>query len=112
MKKTVIVNDRMQRNYRYEITELEGKNFDKEFKPELTPMEMLEMGVFGGKYVTDCRHVSVQFAEAASACQTIDYYIYEKYAYYTYNVTNNLTGSVTQVSAHIPVGYSFYQYSC
>jgi hypothetical protein len=56
MKKTVIVNDKMQRNYRYEITEPEGKHFDKEFNPELTPMEMLEMGIFGGKYMTDCRN--------------------------------------------------------
>lgn len=56
MKKTVIVDDKMQRNYRYEITEPEGKNFDREFKPELTPMEMLEMGIFGGKYMTDCKN--------------------------------------------------------
>ncbi|MCR4327001.1 MAG: hypothetical protein NUV46_00270 [Nanoarchaeota archaeon] len=54
MKKKVKVNDIMQKNYVYFLTELVGKNFDPEFKPELTPKEMLELGVFGGKYMTDC----------------------------------------------------------
>ena len=54
--KTVIVNDLFQKNYRYELTEPQGKNFDPEFKPELTPKEMLAMGVFGGKYLTDCQN--------------------------------------------------------
>jgi hypothetical protein len=49
------VNDRMQRNYVYELTEGIGKNFDPRFVPELAPRQMLAMGVFGGKYMTDCR---------------------------------------------------------
>ncbi len=53
--RTVTVNDRMQQGYRYEITEAEGRNFDPAFRPELTPAEMLKLGVFGGKYMTDCR---------------------------------------------------------
>ncbi len=53
--KKVIVNDEMQNNYAYEITEPEGKNFDPSFKPELTPKEMLELGVFGGVYMRDCK---------------------------------------------------------
>lgn len=45
----------MQKNYRYFLTEPEGKNFDKDFRPDLTPREMLSLGVFGGKYMTDCK---------------------------------------------------------
>ncbi len=46
----------MQTNYCYELTEPAGKNFHIEFRPELTPREMLELGIFGGKYMTDCRN--------------------------------------------------------
>lgn len=45
----------MQKDYEYHLTSPVGKNFDPNFKPELTPKEMLELGVFGGKYMTDCR---------------------------------------------------------
>lgn len=55
MKKKVSVNDKMQKGYVYYLTEPIGKNFDSEFKPELTPKEMLRLGVFGGKYMTDCK---------------------------------------------------------
>ena len=51
----VLVSDKMQRNYRYELTEPEGRNFDAEFRPQLTPPELLRLGIFGGKYMTDCR---------------------------------------------------------
>jgi hypothetical protein len=51
----VVVNDLMQTNYRYVLAEPMGENFDSRFKPELTPAKMLKMGVFGGKYMTDCR---------------------------------------------------------
>ena len=54
-KRRVKVSDLMQSNYVYFCTEPAGRNFDPEFKPELTPKEMLELGVFGGKYMTDCR---------------------------------------------------------
>jgi hypothetical protein len=54
-KNIVVVNDKMQKNFHYELTEPVGKNFHPEFKPELTPQEMLELGIFGGKYMTDCR---------------------------------------------------------
>jgi hypothetical protein len=51
----VIVNDKMQQGYRYEISQPMGKNFDAAFKPELTPKQMLKLGVFGGRYLRDCR---------------------------------------------------------
>ena len=50
----IVVNDLMQNNYSYFPSEPMGQNFDANFKPELTPKEMLELGVFGGKYMTDC----------------------------------------------------------
>lgn len=53
-KKIVTVNDKMQRGYKYELTEPEGKNFAANFKPDLAPKQMLELGVFGGVYMRDC----------------------------------------------------------
>jgi hypothetical protein len=50
----VVVNDRMQTGYVYYLTEPVGKNFHPDFRPQLTPAEMLRLGVFGGKYLTDC----------------------------------------------------------
>jgi hypothetical protein len=54
MTREVIVNDRMQQGYRYARTAPMGRAFDLGFEPELTPAEMLELGVFCGKYMTDC----------------------------------------------------------
>ena len=54
--KEVIVNDKMQQDYRYFLTEPIGENFYSEFRPQLTPFEMLSLGVFGGKYMTDCQN--------------------------------------------------------
>ena len=54
-KKQIIVHDLMQKHYVYTLTEPVGRNFDPEFNPELTPAEMLALGVFGGKYLTDCQ---------------------------------------------------------
>ncbi len=51
----IVVNDRMQSGYVYFRTVAPGSDFDPYFAPELTPSEMLELGVFGGKYLTDCR---------------------------------------------------------
>lgn len=54
--KIIKVKDKTQSDYSYELSEPIGRNFDPNFKPELTPKEMLELGIFGGKYMTDCRN--------------------------------------------------------
>ena len=55
-QRLITVNDRMQRGYVYKLVEPEGRNFSPEFRPQLSPAEMLRLRVFGGKYMTDCRH--------------------------------------------------------
>lgn len=54
MRRKVVVCDLMQQGYTYYCTEPVGKHFHAEFRPELTPEQMLALGVFGGKYMTDC----------------------------------------------------------
>ena len=49
------VNDTMQKEFSYVASEPVGTNFDAEFTPDLSPKEMLSLGVFGGKYMTDTR---------------------------------------------------------
>ena len=62
----VTVNDLMQRHYQYELVAPAGQRFHPDFRPELTPRQMLTLGVFGGKYMTDCRaeYPAAWFAEA------------------------------------------------
>ncbi|MEQ1822199.1 MAG: hypothetical protein ABL949_06805 [Fimbriimonadaceae bacterium] len=52
---TVVVNDLMQQNYVYERSCPMGLELETEFTPDLTPKQMLELGIFGGKYLTDCQ---------------------------------------------------------
>jgi hypothetical protein len=54
--KHVHVSDKFQNDYVYQCIEPVGKNFDSEFTPDLSPQEMLELGVFGGKYLNDCQN--------------------------------------------------------
>ena len=53
--RTVTVNDKMQSGYGYTLTAPEGEGFGEGFAPDLTPAQMLALGVFGGCYMTDCR---------------------------------------------------------
>ena len=55
-KHTVYVRDKMQKRYRYALSAPTGRDFDPEFKPQFTPAQMLQLGVFCGKYMTDCRN--------------------------------------------------------
>jgi hypothetical protein len=54
-RRIVIVNDKMQQGYRYMLRVPAGRDFDPHFRTDLTPKQMLELGVFCGKYLTDCR---------------------------------------------------------
>lgn len=81
MKKKVVVNDKMQEDYVYYLTEPIGKNFDKEFKPDLTPKEMLQMGIFGGIYMRDCTKefpktwfTKAKFAEGKKREKDLNYF--------------------------------------
>src|SRR4051794_24622161 len=51
----VEVNDKMQSGYTYWRTKRIGCDFRFGFAPDLTPKQMLELGVFGGKYLNDCQ---------------------------------------------------------
>ena len=50
----MLVNDKMQQNYEYSYAEPLGCNFADDFTPELTPKQMLALGVFEGHYLNDC----------------------------------------------------------
>ena len=48
--KRIVVTDPLQKGYTYTLAVPTGTVFDPEFKPDLTPAQMLELGVFGGDY--------------------------------------------------------------
>ena len=73
MKKHIVVErDLMQLDYVYFLTEQVRKKFHSEFRPQLSPKEMLELGVFGGKYMSDCTaEFPVDWFEKARLCSEI-----------------------------------------
>ena len=48
------VNDKMQTGYSYQLDAQAGEDFASNFRPFFSPQQMLEMGVFEGKYCNDC----------------------------------------------------------
>ena len=68
----------MQKHYVYYLVEPIGKNFDSEFKPQLSPKQMLALGVFGGHYMTDCQK---EFPK--------DWFVKAKLDYYKHNDSLN-----------------------
>lgn len=68
----IVVRDKMQ-NYTYTLSEYPGKNFAKDFKPEVTPAKMLSLGVFEGKYINDGEHeYPVEWYDKAKLSYTSD----------------------------------------
>lgn len=49
------VNDSFQTDYKYSLTAPSGAQFAEDFRPVYSPKQMLEMGVFEGRYLNDCR---------------------------------------------------------
>lgn len=79
--KKILVNNKMQKGYRYLLTESEGKNFHPDFTPDLSPKEMLALGVFCGKYMRDCTKEypaswfkSAKFSQKPERDCTLNYY--------------------------------------
>ncbi|HEY0336701.1 MAG TPA: hypothetical protein VGC70_05125 [Burkholderiales bacterium] len=71
MGRRITVNDLMQQGYVYTVTQPLGRNFHADFQPGLTPSHMLKLGVFGGKYMTDCRaEFPDEWFEKAKLCST------------------------------------------
>ena len=65
----VTVHDKMQKGYVYLRNRPMGRDFRPGFKPQLTPTEMLKLGVFGGKYMTDCsREFPASWFKNAKLC--------------------------------------------
>lgn len=65
----VTVNDKMQKGYVYLRSRPMGRDFRPGFRPQLTPKQMLKLGVFGGKYMTDCgREFPASWFKNAKLC--------------------------------------------
>lgn len=48
--RVILVQESYQAHYQYRLDEPTGSHFQDEFNPDLTPKEMLSLGIFGGYY--------------------------------------------------------------
>lgn len=79
--KVIRVHDTIQKKYQYILSEQTGKNFDPRFRPELTPAQMMQLGVFGGYYMKDCQKEfpkswfrGVKFSKTGEADASLNYF--------------------------------------
>ncbi len=77
----VEVNELYQSGYSYTLTESAGKHFSHNFTPDLTPSEMLSLGVFGGDYFTEPPHEfpdewfdGVRFSKIGTSDKQLNYF--------------------------------------
>ncbi|MDZ7786491.1 MAG: hypothetical protein U5L95_05240 [Candidatus Saccharibacteria bacterium] len=78
---TIVVDEAYQSGYTYVLTEPEGKNFDPVFTPDLTPAQMLHLGVFGGDYFQEIPSefprswfAGVELSKTGSADKSLNYF--------------------------------------
>lgn len=53
LSQTISVNEAYQDGYTYTLTCASGQKFHHDFRPELTPKQMLQLGIFGGDYFNE-----------------------------------------------------------
>lgn len=77
--KAVSVNEAYQSGYTYTLHEPPGKNFAPDFNPDLTPKQMLRLGIFGGDYFTEAPKEfpkdwfdGVEFSQAGTALKNLN----------------------------------------
>lgn len=69
----VIVCDRIQSDYVYELEAPRGNDFADDFQPFFSPKEMLHMGVFEGRYLNDCvDEFPTDWFDTAKICSSAD----------------------------------------
>ena len=107
--KTISVNDKMQKEYVYKRIEPIGENFDPQFIPELTPKEMLELGVFGGKYLNDCKR---EFPNDWFVNAKLSAIKDEKLNYFSVNASQPLSEWVNKGWIHPQDPRGWFQWYC
>lgn len=79
--KHIRVHEAYQTDYKYDVTEPVGKNFAPDFQPDLTPQQMLALGIFGGNYFAEAPHEfpaewfdGVRFSHNRGADKSLNYF--------------------------------------